>query len=423
MKVEIPFGDGIETVDVSDEAIGGVISPNELGDCDEGAALRAALSNPIGSDGLAEFLQGASSALIIVNDATRPTPTAKILDQICPELENLDVKFIVATGIHRAPTEEEYRLIFGERYDEIESRVFSHDSKESEMVLLDTTKRGTEIRVNKMVTEANRIVVIGSVEPHYFAGYTGGRKAFLPGVCAYETIEQNHKHALAVEAQVLTLDGNPVHDDMEDAMACLEKYSIFSIMVVLDRNRKICSAYAGDIDSTFNAAVQKADEIFVVNMSTKADVVVAVTLYPQDVDLYQSQKALDNAKYAVKDGGVIILVSACRTGVGPPAFLKLLGSAETPEEVRVKIAEGYKLGYHKAAKIAEIELKMKMYAVTNLEPSIATRAHLIPMRSVQEAVDTALAEMGEGAKVTFIMDAVFTVPRVQSAYEQTKPIH
>ncbi len=413
MKVEVPFGEGKETVDVPDDAIGEIIFPNELPDNDEDDLLLKAIANPIGSKGLLEFLAGAKDVVVIVNDATRPTPTAKVIDHIFKHIDGLDFKIVVATGMHRAPTEEEYRFILGDRHDDLISRVSSHDSKNSKMVNLGTTTRGTEVKLNEMVMEADRIIVIGSVEPHYFAGYTGGRKAFLPGVAAYETIEQNHKRALSMEAQALRLDGNPVHEDMEEAMTYLDLDRVFSIMVVLDRNHRICSAHSGDIDSTFDAAVRKANEVFVVEMKRKAEIVVAVTSFPHDIDLYQSQKALDNAKYAVKDGGIIILVSACRTGVGPDTFLNLLASADSPKAALEKIGERYKLGYHKAAKMAEIGLKMKMFAVTKLEPSIAKKAHLEPKDTVQEAVDSALAELGEEAKVTFIMDAVITVPKVQ----------
>ncbi|MDH3365039.1 MAG: nickel-dependent lactate racemase [Thermoplasmata archaeon] len=413
MKIQVPFGEGVETVDVPEDSIGEIVFPNELQMKDEETLLLDALSNPLGSRGLSEFLKGAKDVVVIVNDATRPTPTAMILNQINSQLKEYDFKVVIATGMHRAPTEDEYRFIFGERHEDLRPHVHPHDSKNGETVRLGTTKRGTEVRLNKMVMEADKIIVIGSVEPHYFAGYTGGRKAFLPGVSAYGTIEQNHKLALSIEAQALRLEGNPVHEDMKEAMTYLEEEKIFSIMVVLDRNHKICSAYAGNIDAAFDAAVPKADEVFVVEMKSKAEIVVAVTSFPHDIDLYQSQKALDNAKYAVKDGGIIILVSACRTGIGPDNFLNLLASAETPEAALEKIAQKYKLGYHKAAKMAEIGLKMKMFAVTRLEPSVARKAHLMPMATVQEAIDAGLAELGANAKVTFIMDAVITVPKVR----------
>ena len=409
----MPYGDGTEVVEVPDKNMGEIVYPNELPEVDEMELLRAALDTPIESVRLDRFLEGGERVLVIVNDATRPTPTAKVLDVVEEVLDRFNTEYIVATGMHRAPTEEEYRFIFGDRYDSIKERVHSHDSKTSEMAHIGTTSRGTVVHLNKMVLDADRVVVIGSVEPHYFAGYTGGRKAFLPGVSAYETIEQNHKLALTPEAQALRLGDNPVHEDMVEAMAFLKDKKVFSIMAVLDKEHKVCSAYAGDIDASFQAATKKADEVFVVTMR-KADIAVAVTSFPHDIDLYQSQKALDNAKLAVRDGGVIILVSACRTGVGADTFLKLLGSAATPGEALEKISNGFKLGYHKAAKMAEIGLRMKMFSVTKLDPEIARKAHMAPMRSLQEAVDKALEELGPETKVTFIMDAVITVPKVES---------
>jgi len=184
-------------------------------------------------------------------------------------------------------------------------------------------------------------------------------------------------------------------------------------MVVLNKHHGTCACFAGDLRESFRRATKKADDVFVINIRRKAEIVVAVTAFPYDIDLYQSQKALDNAKYAVKDGGAVILVSACRDGVGPPNFLNLLASAATPAEVMSTIHHGYKLGYHKAAKMAEIGMKCRMMAVTTLPPDISRKAHLEPMRTVQEALDTAIRELGESAKVTFIMDAVITVPRVQ----------
>src|SRR4030067_263163 len=154
---------------------------------------------------------------------------------------------------------------------------------------------------------------------------------------------------------------------MEDAMKVLKDKKIFAIMTVLDKNHRSCCAHAGDLKASFQKAKETADDIFLINLKRKYDIVVAVTAFPYDIDLYQSQKALDNAKYAVRDGGVIILVSACRKGVGPDNFLNLLASASSPKEALEKIAKGYKLGYHKAAKMAEIGLKWKEMGAAQLE--------------------------------------------------------
>ena len=413
MRIDIPYGEGKETVEVPEKNLGEIVYQKGAPVQDKASVILEAVRRPVGSEPLDEFLKGGKRIVVVVNDATRPTPSGKIIKTINSYLKDLDVKYVIATGMHRAPTEEEYRFIFGRLYDSIKGRVFAHDAKTSETVNLGTSKNGTVMKLNKMVMDADRIIVITSVEPHYFAGYTGGRKSFLPGVAAYETIEQNHKLALSIDAQSLRLDGNPVNEDMEDAMKVLDNKQIFAILVVLDKDHKTLAAFAGNLRDSFRKAVSKANEVFVVKLKNHADIVVAVTAFPYDIDLYQSQKALDNAKYAVRDGGVIILVSACRDGVGPPNFLNLLASASTPKEALEKIAQGYKLGYHKAAKMAEIGLRSKMYAVTKLDPEIARKAHFTPVKSVQEAVDMAIRELGDNSKVTFIMDAVITVPKVE----------
>jgi len=412
MRVEIPYGGGKEVVDVPDQNLGEIVYQKDVKTDDRVQIVLDAVKRPIGLPSLPVFLNGAKDILIIVNDATRPTPSYRIITAILPFLLNKKIKFLVATGMHREPTPEEYNYIFGDLYAAIKDDVCCHDAKKSECVFLGTSKNGTPMKINKLVADADRIIVISSVEPHYFAGYTGGRKSFLPGVSSYETIEANHKLALSINAQSLKLEGNPVAEDMEDAMKVLKDKKIFAIMTVLDKNHRTCSAFAGDLRGSFDAARKLADDVFVIDLKRKAEIVVAVTAFPYDIDLYQSQKALDNAKYAVKDGGIIILVSACRDGVGPPNFLHLLASASTPKEALDKIAQGYKLGYHKAAKMAEIGLKCKMLAVTKLDPEIAMKAHFTPVKTVQEAVDISLRELGPTAKVTFIMDAVITVPRV-----------
>ncbi len=413
MRIEVQYGDGRESADIPDENLGEIINPQDLPPLDESAVLEGAFKNPLGSQTLEEFVKRAKDIIVVVNDATRPTPTGRVLESMMPQLEGKTVSYIIATGMHRGPTEEEFKFIFGPVYDKVKDRVIVHDSKTSETKFVGTSRNGTRLMLNRNVVDAHSIIVISSVEPHYFAGYTGGRKSFLPGVSAYETIEQNHKHAMRLEAQALRLKGNPVNEDMEDMAKALKDKRIFSVMVVLDKHHRICHASAGHLKRSWRAAVKKADEVFVVKLKKKADVVVAVTAFPYDIDLYQSQKALDNAKYAVRDGGVIILVSACRMGVGPETFLNLLASANTPKDVLEKISHTYKLGYHKAAKMAEIGLKCRMMAVTRLDPDIARKAHMEPMPTLQAAVDEAIRGLGPKSKVTFIMDAVITVPKVQ----------
>ena len=413
MIVRVPYGkeDTLE-VNVVDERVAGLIEPKDVEIGDESAIIREAIASPLRSPSLSEFLSDARDVLFIVNDATRPTPTARVLDVLRDELAGLEVRFIIATGIHRAPTEEEYRQIFGAHYDTYEDRIHAHDSrKEEDMVLLGESANGTEMWVNRLGVEAHKIVIIGSVEPHYFAGYTGGRKSFLPGIASYKTIEQNHKLALKPASRTLALEGNPVHEDMVDALGVVKK-EIFSIMTVLDKDHRIYAATAGHIDDAFFAAVGKANEVFAVPVAEKADIVVSVVKYPADIDLYQAQKGIDNAKLALEEGGILILVAKCRCGVGEESFVNLLSSSDTPGAVLDTIEEGYVLGYHKAAKMAEIGLWAQTWGVTDLDADLLRKIFIRPFRSLQEAVDEAMAEQGDDAKVLFLLDGSLTVPLV-----------
>ncbi len=414
MKLQVPYGkDGKLEAEIDDKCVLGVIEPNEVEIGDETEVIRRALANPIGSPSLKEFLKDARDVLFIVNDPTRPTPTARVIDMIQEDIVGHKVSFIVATGIHRAPTEEEYIQIFSEKYyKKYKDVIHSHDAKRDEMVYLGTSKNGTEMKVNKRGVDAHKIVIISSVEPHYFAGYTGGRKSFLPGIAAHETIEQNHKLALKPEACALKLKGNPVHEDMVDALSTVKK-EIFTISTVLDKNHRIYAATAGDIYKSMEAAVSKAEEVFCAKIPQKADIVVSVVKFPSDIDLYQAQKGIDNAKYALKEGGILLLVAKCRMGIGEESFVKLLSSASSPKDALERIEKKFVVGYHKAAKMAEVGLWAQMWAVTDLDPKLLESIFIRPFSSLQTALDEARKEKGQDAKVLVLLDGSLTIPHVE----------
>ncbi|MEJ2109708.1 MAG: nickel-dependent lactate racemase [Acidobacteriota bacterium] len=414
MKLAVPYGkDSKLEAEIEEQSVLGIIEPNEVEIGEETEVIRQALNNPIGSPSLKEFLKDARDVLFIVNDPTRPTPTARVLDIIEDDIAGHNVSFIVATGIHRAPTEEEYLQCFTEKYySRYKDRIHSHDSKNDEMVYLGTSKNGTEMLVNKMGVDAHKIVIISSVEPHYFAGYTGGRKSFLPGIASFKTIEQNHKLALKQEARALALEGNPVHEDMIDALSTVKK-EIFTISTVLDKNHRIYAATAGDIYKSMEAAVSKAEEVFVANIPRKADIVVSVVKFPSDIDLYQAQKGIDNAKYALKEGGILILVAKCRMGTGEDSFIRLLSSADSPKDALERIEKKFVIGYHKAAKMAEVGLFAQTWAVTDLDPKILESIFIRPFSSLQEALDKAFEEKGKDAKALILLDGSLTIPHVE----------
>lgn len=414
MNIEVPYGkDGVMPVALDDTVHVDFLEANDVSIGDEDQNIQDALANPVSSKSFKEFLQNAGKVLVIVNDATRPTPTKKILEFIFDDLSKTDFRFIIATGAHRGPTEEEYEQIFGSFYGRIKDRIIVHDAKaDQDMVFLGTSTNGTPMHVNKAGVEADKIIIISSVEPHYFAGYTGGRKSFLPGIAGYKTIEQNHKLALSPHAKALALEGNPVHEDMMDAIKTV-KQDIFSIMTVLDKHHRVYATSCGHIHDSFHAAIDLANQVFAAPLRQKADIVVSVVKFPQDIDLYQAQKGIDNAKLALKEGGILILVAKCRHGIGGKAFADLLGSSATPAAALETIEKGYVLGYHKAAKMAEIGLWAEMWGVTDVASEEISKLFIRPFGHLQDALDLALEKKGKEASVLFLMDGGLTVPMVQ----------
>lgn len=425
MKLDIPYLNRSLHLDVPDENLLGVAEPNEIevSGTPEEIAIRS-LEHPFGPGGeagqsLDDFLAGAESILVIVNDATRPTPTEVMLGVLLPVFRRAgisvgDISILVATGAHRAPTEPEYRQILGNLYDTLRIRCFHHDSRnEAELIELGTTRNGTPIVLNRRLFQADRIIATGSVEPHYFAGFTGGRKAFLPGVAAFRTIKANHKLALSPKARSLALDGNPVHEDMMDALPLI-KAPVFSFMAVLDKEQRVAAAAAGDLLGSFYAAVETAKRIFCVSVPTKADIVISVAKFPMDIDLYQSQKAIDNGALALKDGGTLVLVSSCRDGIGDEAYANLLAQAGSPADAIERIRAGYELGYHKAAKMAEVSARATVRAITELSQTRLRSMFIEPAASPQEALDHAMADARtKGVAVPTVLilpDGCVTVP-------------
>ncbi len=414
MQITVPYDkNGSMTVDLDDSLNVGFLEANDVDISDEDECIEKSVSEPINSKSFKEFISDAKNVLVIVNDATRPTPTKKVLDVIFEDLSSTQYNFIIATGAHRGPSEEEYLQIFGPYYEKVKNNIIVHDAKKDEdMVLIGKSSNGTDMYVNKAGVEADKFIIISSVEPHYFAGYTGGRKSFLPGIAGYKTIEQNHKLALVPEACALKLSGNPVHEDMIDAIKTV-KQEIFSIMTVLDKHHKVYATCSGHINDSFHAAIDRANEVFAAKLKEKADIVVSIVKFPQDIDLYQAQKGIDNAKLALKENGIMILVAKCRCGIGGKAFADLLGSCDTPKAALDKIEQGYVLGYHKAAKMAEIGLWAQMWAVTDVPAEVISKLFITPFSDLQTAIDKALEEKGKDASILFLMDGGLTVPLVE----------
>ena len=408
MKIKLPYLKDYIEINVPQDNVISVLEPNVIPETSESDSL---LRNSLDKT-FYDFLNLPGKLLVIVNDGTRPTPTSLVLNVISDLLQKSDVRFIIATGGHRKPSEDEYEFIFGNNLPRFRDKILFHDCKDmNNMSYYGKTSYGTELYLNKEISCADKILVIGSVEPHYFAGYTGGRKAFLPGTAAHISIEQNHKLALSDNACTLSLENNPVHRDMMEAVSFL-KLPIYSIQIVLDREQAVSAVCCGDLADSFRRATFYADKIFTVPVKEKADIVVTCARYPMDIDLYQSQKAMDNAALALKDGGTMILVSSCRDGIGNDTFYKILSGCETPDAVMKKIQGTYKLGYHKAAKMCSIFRRANVQAYTNLDKTILSSIFITPVDNLQTAVDNALKKHGKNSKILFMPDGSVTVPKV-----------
>ncbi len=412
MKVKIPYGKDHRSFEIPDGNSVTFVHPLEVEVVSPHEILHNALSNPHESPGFEDFISHGGKTLVLVNDAARSTPTTRVLDVIIEKLLDTDCRFLVATGTHRAPTAEELEYIFGHHLARLSGLIEIHDCRDNEnLVSVGVTVRGTEFAINKLAFWADRIVIIGSVEPHFFAGFTGGRKSLLPGISAYRTVEQNHSHAMSENSQPARLDGNPVHEDMMEAVEMLSDLPIFSIQTVLDSRVRIYAAAAGDLNDSFFAAVESARKLFC-RQAIFSDIVITAASYPLDMDLYQTQKAIEHARLALKEGGAMIVLSQCREGIGPDSFFRLMQSCNTKEEMSRKISGEYKLGYHKVKRLIELSKMFDIFAVTDLEPEILNTVLMKPCESVQIALEQALDKVGPEAKILIITDGSLTVPVV-----------
>lgn len=413
MLIEIPYSNDILKVRVPEEHVLDIIEPVEVEAANEEDEFKKALLLPIDSPSFTEFISSADDLLIIVNDAQRPICTLKILDFIWDSIKQKRYKFIIATGSHNEPSKGELKQIFGKYINMLNSEPIIHKSKnDSDMVHLGYTSNGTPVKINRQLFECRKVLTITTIEPHNFAGYTGGRKSILPGIAAYETIEGNHKLALKKGAENLLLKGNPVHEDMSEALGFIAEKEIFTIQVVMDKHQRIYKTFTGNINGALEYAAKAADEIYSVKVGKKADIIVAVPFSPLDASLYQAHKAIENAKPILAENGILILAAACQEGIGQDNFYKLLKQYSNPDDMLVKFETSYQLGEHKAAKIAKLQKWAEIWTVSEMNPELLHAIRFRPYNSLQSAIDEALMKKGEDAKISFLLDGGITVPRV-----------
>ncbi len=413
MIIPIPYGNTNLKIEVDEKYILDVISPKECGSGNSEKILMNAVNHPLGDESLGAFLKDTGRVNVVVNDAARPTRTAAVISIISDLIRDQDTHFVVATGAHRSPDEFELMNIFGNHYDRYKNRITVHDSRDdSTHYYLGRTRYGNEMWLNNETAKEDRILVIGSIEPHYFAGFTGDRKALLPGIAANRTIERNHSLALHANARPLKLDGNPVHEEMIDCASALGRKRIYSIQMIMDKHQNICRAYTGPIIRTLETATDDARHIFSARITRKADIVVTVAQRPFDINLYQTLKSIEHGRLALNEGGILIFVSPCTEGLGPESFARLFENEDAIQNAAKNARSRYSLGDHNAYNLKTLREYGEIWAVTEIaEPNLAV-AGICRFDSLQVAVDQAIREKEKIHSLLFLTNGSLTVPEI-----------
>ncbi|MDF2673887.1 MAG: hypothetical protein K0R09_2152 [Clostridiales bacterium] len=343
MKIQLPFGQAYLLAEVPEDRITQLVEPQlSHVEAKELDLVKRALSLPFGGQKLSDMAQGKKTACVITSDHTRPVPSKLTLPLILEELRKgnpeIDITILVATGCHRASTESELIEKFGEKIVEQERVVIHNCDAVEEMKFLGLLPSGGKLLLNQRVLQTELLLAEGFIEPHFFAGFSGGRKSILPGVAARETVMYNHNAEFInnEKARAGILFGNPIHIDMEAAaeMANLR----FILNVVLDRNKSIVAAFAGAPQETYGSGCEYLAKQAGVQLKPTPIVITTNGGYPLDQNLYQCVKGITTAESACLPGGVIILAAACNDGHGGKDFYQVLKSANSPQELLQQIS-------------------------------------------------------------------------------------
>ena len=417
MQLEFGYGNGVQTVELPQENLLGVLHAAPIEHERRGPdAVSWALAHPIGSAPLHQLAKSGQKIAIVTSDITRPLPSYQILPGVLDELYRAgvrpeDITVVLALGSHRKHTPEEVIHLVGR---ECYETVRCVDSDAADCIHLGDTAHGTPVDITRAVAEADFRICLGNIEFHYFAGYSGGAKAIMPGVSTPLAIQANHRLMVSPLACAGRLEGNPVREDLEEAAAICGVD--FIVNVVLDEHKQIVFAVAGDVTRAHRAGCAYLDRMYRCPIPEKADIVlVSQGGAPKDANLYQTQKALDNAKHAVKDGGTIILIGACPESLGSKTFSDWLLAAPTAHSMVERISHDFQLGGHKAAAIAMVLEKASIDLVSEMDDDFVRRIFLEPKPSAQAALDAAFQKYGPNATVLAMPHGGSTLPYLQDA--------
>ncbi len=419
MRVDLAYGRLGTSVEVPSHAEV-VVPVDEPALRNEAAAITAALRSPLAGAPLADLLTGGDRVAVVFPDLTRPMPNRIVLPPLLAELARAGVSddritLLCATGTHRQATVPEMEELVGA---DIVARyaLVDHDASSGAHERVGDVD-GTPILLQREYVEADVRIITGFVEPHFFAGFSGGPKGVCPGLAATETIlEAHHPRRIAdTRATFVTRAGNPVHDFVRAATALAPP--TLSLDVAINRARRVTAVFAGPLPDAHDAACAHVQASAMRDVGVPFDLVVSTNGgYPLDRNLYQAVKGMAAAERIVRDEGIVIMAAACEDGVpAGGAFARLLGEATTPAEL-VGAQGGPELDRWQAQVLgrvlahAEVQLRSD-----GLDDGTVTGAFLTPVADLDAAVAAALGRLGARARVAVIPEGPLTVATIVPA--------
>ncbi len=422
MRVKLAYGREGLWVDLPDRNVT-VVNPRFVeGLPDEEAAIIQALRRPLGTPPLREMVKPEDTVAIVFSDITRPTPNDRLLPPLLAELCHVPREQIVlinATGMHRPNTEEELRGMLGDGVVD-DYRIVQHDAwDESGMVNLGQTRFGHEILVNRTYAEATVKILTGFIEPHFFAGFSGGPKAVLPGVAGVRLVLENHSAAMLDHPGATwgVTAGNPVWEEMLEV--ALKTDPTFLLNVTLNRERAITGVYAGSLQPAHQAGTAAVRQAAMVRVEAPFDVVITSNSgYPLDLNLYQAVKGMSAAAQVVREGGSIIIAAECWDGVPDHGEYKnILQMADSPQALlEVVRRPGFLMVDQWEAHVqARVQCRAAVYVKNSYLSDDEIRAALLrPCHQIEETLAGLLACYGPDARICVLPEGPQTIPYVGS---------
>ena len=417
-EINLPYGDSFLKARIPTKNITSILRMKDIkGLENEKEAITNSLRSPIECPALCACVNKNDKVVVIVTDNTRPCPDDRLLPPILAELEEKlpreNITIIVALGLH--PPLDKQELVKKLGRDIVENyNVLNHDVNQT--VNIGTTSRGTPVDINTKVVEADFRISTGFIEPHFFAGFSGGRKSIAPGVFSVRSAYKNHSYKMIEHPRTRAgiLKGNPLHEDLVE-QAKMAKLN-FIINVLLNKQREIIHVVAGDPVKAHERGCEIERDIAGIKVAHKVDITITTNSgAPLDLDFYQTCKGIDTASQITRDGGIIIIASSCCAGVGPEEFRALHASVSSPKEVLQKIRRMEPIGVQWENQIlAHTQMRNDIYLVSGLEDSVVKDMMITPIRTIEKGLEKAFKALGNDAEVAIIPEGPLVLPLLEN---------